>query len=108
MVEDIGVGREDAVRQPVLSHELLDILDWIEFRALGRQRDYGNVGRHGELFGQMPSGLAEPQRPAPSRSALDERPGVIEVDLQNGARMRVDAIVNERALRRVSNSMSAC
>lgn len=32
---------------------------------------------------------------------LDERPGVIEIDLPDGARVRVDAFVNERALSRV-------
>ncbi|RVP13828.1 hypothetical protein CN080_34990 [Sinorhizobium meliloti] len=33
--------------------------------------------------------------------ALDERPGVIEIDLANGVRVRVDAFVNEKSLRRV-------
>jgi transposase len=32
---------------------------------------------------------------------MDERPGVIEIDLADGVRLRVDAFVNERALRRV-------
>ena len=32
---------------------------------------------------------------------LDERPGVIEIDLPDGARVRVDAFINERALGRV-------
>ena len=35
------------------------------------------------------------------RPAMDERPGVIEIDLADGTRLRVDAFVNERALRRV-------
>ncbi len=35
------------------------------------------------------------------RPAMDERPGVIEIDLTDGTRLRVDAFVNERALRRV-------
>ena len=35
------------------------------------------------------------------RQGLDERPGVIEIDLADGVRLRVDAFVNERALRRV-------
>lgn len=44
----------------------------------------------------------EPSRPAPSRgSSMDERPGLIEIDLPNGARVRVDAFVNQRALHRV-------
>ena len=36
-----------------------------------------------------------------ARPAMDERPGVIEIDLVDGTRLRVDAFVNERALRRV-------
>ena len=35
------------------------------------------------------------------RPGMDERPGVIEIDLVDGVRLRVDAFVNERALRRV-------
>jgi transposase len=37
----------------------------------------------------------------PPRPGLEERPGVIEIDLADGVRLRVDAFVNERALRRV-------
>ena len=43
---------------------------------------------------------ASSRRPPP-RPGLDERPGVIEIDLADGVRLRVDAFVNERALRRV-------
>ena len=35
------------------------------------------------------------------RPDMDERLGVIEIDLADGVRLRVDAFVNERALRRV-------
>jgi transposase len=31
---------------------------------------------------------------------MDDRPGLIEIDLPNGARVRVDAFVNRRALNR--------
>lgn len=53
---------------------------------------------------------ADPPRVARSRPAgrapkLDERPGVIEIDLADGARVRVDAFVNERALRRVLRTL---
>ena len=44
--------------------------------------------------------LASGHAPVP-RPAMDERPGVIEIDLACGTRLRVDALVNERALRRV-------
>ena len=36
-----------------------------------------------------------------ARPAMDERPGMVEIDLPCGTRLRVDAFVNERALRRV-------
>jgi transposase len=38
--------------------------------------------------------------PSPS-TAMQARPGLIEIDLPDGTRLRVDAFVNERALRRV-------
>ena len=42
------------------------------------------------------------QRPAlPSPPRLEERSGIIEIDLACGARVRVDAHVNDRALARV-------
>jgi transposase len=43
----------------------------------------------------------------PPRPSLDERPGVIEIDLADGARLRVDELVNERALRRVLSALKA-
>ena len=42
-----------------------------------------------------------------ARPAMDERPGMIEIDLPCGTRLRVDAFVNERALRRVLSVMRA-
>jgi transposase len=49
-----------------------------------------------------PSGPAVTEvRPLPPHPALEQRPGVIEIDLPGGVRVRVDAFVNERALDRV-------
>jgi transposase len=46
--------------------------------------------------------LVAPQdRGTEARPAMDERPGMIEIDLPGGTRLRVDDFVNERALRRV-------
>lgn len=39
MVDDVVVGREDAVEDPVLAHKLPDVLDRIELGAFGGQRD---------------------------------------------------------------------
>jgi transposase len=41
------------------------------------------------------------------RPSMGERPGVIEIELPNGTRLRVDAFVNERALRRVLAMLKA-
>ena len=41
----------------------------------------------------------------PPRPRTDERPGAIEIDLADGAHLRVDAFVNERALRRVLSAL---
>ena len=43
MIEDIVVGFEDAVRQPVVAHELPDVFDRVELRAFGRQRHEGDI-----------------------------------------------------------------
>jgi len=57
MVDDVIVGSEDAVRQPVVAHELPDVLDRVEFRAFGGKRDDADVAGHFELASGMPSGL---------------------------------------------------
>ena len=44
VIDDIVVGFEDAVREPVVAHVLPDIFDRVEFRAFRRQRDNGDVG----------------------------------------------------------------
>ena len=62
-------------------------------------KDEGTVRRLNSsalLVGQAPQ-----DRGADARPGMDERPGVIEIDLADGVRVRVDAFVNERALRRV-------
>jgi transposase len=46
-------------------------------------------------------GDASSHRETLPRPGMDLRPGVIEIDLADGVRLRVDAFVNERALRRV-------
>ena len=55
-----------------------------------------------------PALLAAPQasRPEPpDRRGADDRVGMIELDLPTGARLRVDAFVNETALARVLRAM---
>ena len=44
VIDDIVVGFEDAVREPVVAHILPDIFDRVEFRAFRRQGEDGDVG----------------------------------------------------------------
>ena len=53
------MGVEEAVGQPVVSHELPEVLDGVELRALGRQGHQRDVGRHVETVGHVPAGLIE-------------------------------------------------
>lgn len=57
MIDDVVVGCEDAVREPVIAHELPDVLDRIEFGAFGGQRDDTDIGWHVELAGGVPTRL---------------------------------------------------
>ena len=44
MIDDIVVGFEDAIGEPVVAHILPDVFDRIEFRAFRRQGKNGDVG----------------------------------------------------------------
>jgi hypothetical protein len=45
MIEDVLVGAEDPVREPVLAQELPDVLDRVQLRSLGGERHERDVGR---------------------------------------------------------------
>lgn len=51
MLDDIVVGREDPIGQPVVAHELLDIFNGIEFRRSPRQEQQGD-GLRDNQFGR--------------------------------------------------------
>jgi hypothetical protein len=57
MIDDVVVGREDAVGEPVVAHELPYVLDRVEFRGFRRQRDDADVAGHIELVGGVPASL---------------------------------------------------
>src|SRR4029077_13234919 len=57
MVEDVVVGFEDAVREPIVAHELPDVLDRIELGRFRRQRQERDVVWDGKPLRDMPSGL---------------------------------------------------
>lgn len=59
VIDDVVVRFEDAVRQPIVAHELPDIFNWIELGATGRKRHQGDVGRNDQFCGAVPSGLVE-------------------------------------------------
>jgi hypothetical protein len=59
VVDDIVEGFEDAVRQPVLPHELPDVFLAVELRCARRQRQERYVGGNLEVFGAVPTGLIE-------------------------------------------------
>jgi hypothetical protein len=58
MIDDVVVGFEDPVREPIVPHELPDIFLRVEFRALGRQGDQRDVARDVQAARQMPASLA--------------------------------------------------
>src|SRR2546428_12453106 len=55
MVEDVVVGFEDAVREPIVAHELPDVLDRIELGRFRRQRQERDVVWDGKPLRDMPS-----------------------------------------------------
>ena len=59
VVEDIVVGEEHAVGEPVVADELPDVLYRVEFGALRRQWHERDVGRYGKLVRQVPSRLVD-------------------------------------------------
>ncbi len=80
-------------------------LEFVPIGVFGRAADEGPAlvaGRFPTVAPQPPSDRA----PRPG-SAMGERPGLIEIDLSDGTRLRVDAFVNERALRRVMAVLKA-
>ena len=67
VIEDVALGSEDPVGEPILAQVLPDVLDWVEFGAFRRQWQEGDVGRHDELVRKVPSGLVEHQHGVRSR-----------------------------------------
>ena len=62
----------------------------------------GVVGQAGE---EVPAMLPAPDRAAPPGETRRNRTGLIEIELPNGIRIRVDAFVNEKALSRILQVM---
>lgn len=48
-------GGEDAVVKVFFSQLIPDVLNWIQFRTVGRLRDQANILRDHQIFGIMPA-----------------------------------------------------
>ncbi len=80
-------------------------LEFVPIGVLGQAEDGGPA-----LVARSSPAAVAPPSPAHAplpRPAMEDRPGVIEIDLADGTRLRVDAFVNERALRRVLTVLRA-
>jgi transposase len=101
-----GVAESSPGSVPARSDGLPSSVDGPGFVPIGvfsETEDNGpGVRIPGPALGAPATGRAGAARPA-----MDERPGVIEIDLADGTRLRVDAFVNERALRRVLTALKA-
>jgi len=83
------------------------VADFIPIGVFARAPD-GGPGLHAaapttQSTGSPPAPVARssPRTVAQTRLEMDMRPGLIEIDLVCGTRLRVDAFVNEKALQRV-------
>jgi transposase len=63
------------------------------------------IGVIGQAHDEGPAMPTMPERPPLSGSRREDRVGMIEIELSSGARVRVDAFVNEKALWRVLRAM---
>ena len=61
MIDNLAVGFEDAVGEPVIPYELPDVFDGIEFWAFGWQRNDADIFGYDERGGHMPPGLIHEQ-----------------------------------------------
>lgn len=57
MIDDVVVGFEDPVGEPVFAHEEPEIFDRVQFRRFRRQRQDGDVAWDDEIAGHVPARL---------------------------------------------------
>jgi hypothetical protein len=67
VIEQIVSVEEDPVGQPVVAHELPDVLGRVELGTFGRKGHEREITRHIELAGHVPSRLIEKQDGMASR-----------------------------------------
>ncbi len=86
---------------------LLEGPEFVPIAVVGWADDGGPAllaGMAGVADGARLNGSAETRRP----SEFQSRAGTIEIDLPDGARIRVDAFVDARALARVLGALKRC
>ena len=79
MVDELIVGSEDAVGEPIVAEELPDVFDRVELGAFRRQRNDGDVCRHDKTGRQVPTGL------------IDQEDGVVVGRIMKAAAKPADA-----------------
>src|SRR4029079_935844 len=94
MVDEIIVGFEDTIGEPVVAHELPDVLDWVELGGLRRQGYDGDGGRHREASRHVPV----PDRPTTRRGR----------EAQRSWRSRRDGGSSPRYCKRAGSGLRPC
>ena len=87
VIHIVGVGGEDAVREPVVAHELPDVLDGVELRRSRRQGQERDVVGYDEVMRAMPTCLVEQQHrvgAGATAAEISARWSVIPSVLQRG------------------------
>src|SRR6266540_2251986 len=83
VVDDVVEGFEDAVRKPVLAHELPDIFLAVELGCARWQWQERDVARNPEIFRAVPAGLIEDENGV--RAGGDLRGDLLEMKLHGFA-----------------------
>src|SRR5579862_1009024 len=61
VIDDVALGAEDAIGEPVVADELPNVLYRVQLGTFGRQRQERDVRWHDKAVRQMPSGLIDQQ-----------------------------------------------
>lgn len=61
MIDDVFVGFEDAVREPIFAHEVPEIFDRVQLGRLRRQWQDGDVAGDDQVVGHVPASLIHDQ-----------------------------------------------
>jgi transposase len=95
----VGVAGAPAREQPDAAPSASGSCEFIPIGVFARTEDEEPAFTTGSS--SLHTGESARHAAAAPRPDLTERAGTIEIDLADGTRLRVDAFVNERALRRV-------